>query len=253
MKALVDAEVLKLRSTRMPLGLLLATMLLVALTAAVSVPSAGDGNSPVALGDPTVLARIAAVGVGVSEVMMVLLGVLAYTQEFRHGTIATTLLITPQRGRVLRAKWSAVVIASVPVTIATLAVSIGICAAVLHSRRGNITAGAQLFQMTAATFLVMAAFGVLGVAVGALVRNQIAAVVVVLVWMLVVEQLLISAYPSVGRWTPVGVTFSLLQLGPEITTKSALLSAPVGGLLLVAYTALAGALAHLIALNRDVL
>jgi len=100
--------------------------------------------------------------------------------------VSSTFLVTPVRSRVLQAKWWAVALASVPVAIATLVASVGVTGAVLHSRQGNVSTGAQLWQMAAATFLIMAAFGVIGVAIGALVRNQIAAVV--LIWMLVVEQ-----------------------------------------------------------------
>jgi hypothetical protein len=51
-KALLHAELLKLRSTRTTAGLLLATLGLVALTVAVSVPDVGGGNGPFSLGDP---------------------------------------------------------------------------------------------------------------------------------------------------------------------------------------------------------
>lgn len=94
---------------------------------------------------------------------------------------------------------------------------------------------------------------VIGLAVGALLRNQIVAVVAALVWLLVAEQLLLDALPGVGRWTPGGATYGLLQLGPAATRRGTLLDAPVGGLLLVGYTAAAVALALVVAPRRDVL
>lgn len=83
--------------------------------------------------------------------------------------------------------------------------------------------------------------------------HQIAAVAGVLVWMLAVEQTLMTTYPPVGRWLPVGATFGLLQLGPLGTTKSALLDAPLGGLVLAGYTALVGLFAFVGTPRRDVL
>ena len=56
---------------------------------------------------------------------------------------------------------------------------------------------AQFWQTVAPAFVVMAAYGVIGVAIGALVTNQIAAVVGVLVWMLAIEQMVIPLSP---RW-----------------------------------------------------
>ncbi len=48
--------------------------------------------------------------------------------------------------------------------------------------------------------------------------------------MLAVEQILTSSYLAVGRWTPAGATFGLLQIGPAVTTKGSLLAAPIAGL-----------------------
>ena len=122
-----------------------------------------------------------------------------------------------------------------------------------YSRDGDVTVAGQFWQMVAAGFVVMAAYGVIGVAVGALVRNQIAAVVGVLVWMNVVEQIVVNSFPAVGRWMPGGATDALLQLGHTINLDGKLLSASVAGLVLVGYTAAAVALALLVTPRRDVL
>jgi ABC-2 type transport system permease protein len=90
-----------------------------------------------------------------------------------------------------------------------------------------------------------------GVAVGALVRNQIAAVVGTLVWLLVAEQLLVALLPRIGRWTPGGATAGLLQLGREATTHGDLRSAWAGGLVLLAYATVIGLLASAVTLRRD--
>lgn len=99
----------------------------------------------------------------------------------------------------------------------------------------------------------MAAYGAIGVAVGALVPNQIAAVVGVLVWMLAVEQIAIPVLPEVGRWMPCGSAGALLQLGPSYGFDDGqLLSAPAGGLVLGAYLTAAVLLALRITPKRDV-
>ena len=107
MTAMVRAELLKLR-TRAATGLLLATLALVALTVAVNVPTADAGRAPVSLHDPGLLAGVVGIGLGVPEVFIVLLGGLAFTQEFRYGTATATYLGEPRRGRVLLAKWLSV-------------------------------------------------------------------------------------------------------------------------------------------------
>ena len=184
---------------------------------------------------------------------MVLLGGLAFTQEFRYGTITSTYLGEPRRTRVLVAKWLSVALASVVITIATLALSATFGIALISSRNGDVTLATQFWQMAGAALVVMAAYGVIGVAVGALVRNQIAAVVGVLVWMLAVEQTVIAAFPAIGRWMPGGATSAFLQLGSALSLDGKLLSAPVGGLVLLGYTAVAVTLALLLTPRRDVL
>jgi hypothetical protein len=125
--------------------------------------------------------------------------------------------------------------------------------ALIRSQDGDVTVAAQFWQTVAAGFVVMAAYGVVGVAIGALIPNQIAAVVGVLIWMLAVEQMVIPLLPEVGRWMPFAAASSLMQLGPSYGFDDQLLSVPMGGLVLVCYTALAVVLALGVTPKRDVL
>jgi hypothetical protein len=251
--ALVRAELLKLRSTRMLAWLLLATLAMVVVTVAVTVPSAGESDAGLSLHEPALLARLVGISLGVPDVMMVILGVLGFTQEVRYGTVSSTFLVEPRRHRVIVAKGVALVLAGAVVAATTLVVSFTLSAALISARHGNVTTGDRFGQVVAATFVVMALYGLIGLAIGALVRNQIVAVTAALVWLTAAEHLLIDALPQVERWTPGGATYALLQLGPAVAIRGTLLDAPIGGLLLVAYTTAAVALALVIAPRRDVL
>lgn len=253
MRALLDAELLKLRSTRATALLVLATLVLAVLTVATTVPGVLEENSPLSLDDPGLLAMVVGSGFGAPQVLMTLLGVLAFTQEFRYGTVTSTYLGEPRRARVFVAKGLSLALASVVITTLTLAVTMTLGIALIRSQDGDVTLAAQFWQTVAAGFVVMAAYGVAGVAIGALVPNQIAAVVGVLIWMLAVEQMVIPQFPEVGRWMPFGAAASLLQLGPSFGFDGVFLSAPVGGLLLAGYTAAAAALALVVTPRRDVL
>lgn len=118
MNALVRAELLKLRSTRMLAGLLVATLGFVLLTVTFTVPSAGATNNALSLDDPALLARIVGDSFGVPQVTMLILGVLAFTQEIRYGTITSTFLVEPRRTRALVSKGLTLVLASVVLTAA---------------------------------------------------------------------------------------------------------------------------------------
>jgi ABC-2 type transport system permease protein len=252
-KALMLAELLKVRSTRTPAGLLLATLGFVALTTVVSIPKAGNESAPIPLDDSGLLTGAVGSSFGVPQVVMLLIGAMVVTQEFRYGTVTSTYLGEPRRTRILVAKWLALIIFSVGLTLATVAVSLPVATALINSRDGDVTMAALFWQMVAAGFVVMAAFGVIGVALGALLRDQIVAVLVILIWMLVVEQIVIHDYPAVGRWMPGGATYALMQQGPANGLGDKLLSVPAAGVLLAAYVVLAVVLALRLTPKRDVL
>ncbi len=253
MNALSRAELLKLRSTRILGWLLVGSLAMVLVTIIASVPSTGAKNNVLSLDEPALLARIVGVSFLWPQLTLALLGVLTYTQEERYDTITSTFLVEPQRRRVLAAKGVALVLASTVIAGATLVVSLVAGIALIRARHGNATLGGEFWQVVVAVFLVMALSSLVGLAVGALLRNQIVAVTLTLVWLTFGEHLLVAALPQVARWTPGGATNGLLQLGAVATTSGTLLNAPVGGLLLAGYTAAAVAAALVVTPRRDIL
>ncbi len=233
--------------------LLLATLAMVTLTVTVTIPEPGNKDAPVPLDDPSLLAVAVGEGFGVPVVLAVLLGSMAFTQEFRHGTITSTYLVEPRRPRVLVAKWLTLALVSAVITTGTLMVGAPFGMALINARGGEVSVGAQFWQMAVAGFGVMAVYAVIGVAIGALLRNQITAVVGVLVWMLAIERLVLSAYPAVGRWTPGAAIYAVMQTGAAAGLDRELLSPLVSALLLAAYAALAVALALRLTPKRDIL
>lgn len=253
MTALLRAELLKLRSTRLSLGLFLGTLAMVAVTVAVSVPRADAQDVPLTLDDPRLLAVVVGGSLGVPQVIAVLLGVLTSTQEHRYGTATSTYLVEPRRPRVLVAKCLSSIIGGLAIAVVSLAFSVVVTIGLIGARDGDVNASTLLWKVLAAGLLVLGLYGVIGVAVGALVRNQVAAVVGVLVWMLAVEYLLLPALPSLGRWTPLGATSALLRIEPTLGLSRSLLATPVAALVLIGYAVAAAALAMVVAPRRDVL
>ena len=107
MTALVRAELLKLRTVKLPLWLLLTTLLLVLLGVLATVLTAGLEGAPLRRDDPELMARAVANASG-GNVVVLILGILTLTQEFRFGTATPSFLVTPKRGRVLVAKLIAI-------------------------------------------------------------------------------------------------------------------------------------------------
>lgn len=251
MKSLVRSELIKLRSVRMPLWLLLTASGLVILLVLVTVPSGNSSGDGLSLHDSDLLARVVGVSAAGAWIVLVVLGILAFTQEFRFGTATSTFLTVPVRRRVLVAKALALAFTGLVFAAATVTLSVVLSAVIIDARGGTLAWSGQLVAVVAGAVAVMALYGPIGVAIGALIRNQIAAIVGALIWLLVVEGLLVTLLPSIGRWMPGGATAGLLQEGRAATTHGALLPAWAGGLVLLAYAAIIGLLATTVALDRD--
>jgi hypothetical protein len=93
MTRLFAAEVLKLRTIRTPWGLALVAVGFGGLLAAAHIGSPPNGRrlAPGYQFDLVLSAAFPAV------LLALLLGMLLFTNEFRHGTISRTLLVTPRR------------------------------------------------------------------------------------------------------------------------------------------------------------
>ncbi len=250
MTRLVASELVKLRTVRLPVWLLGAALALAGLLVFVTVPSSDARGEALTLHDDDLLARVTGVGMGGAEVLMLVLGVLCFTQELRFGTATPTFLISPARARVVVAKLCAIGVTGAAFGVVTSLVSMLTSAALIDERGGATTWNVDVLKVLIGAVAATALYGALGVALGALLHNQIAAVVGSVIWLLVVEQLLIALIPAVTPWTLAGTTAALVQLG-RASTYDNVPSTWAGGLLLLTYVAAAAALAAAVTIRRD--
>jgi ABC-2 type transport system permease protein len=184
MTRLVGAELFKLRTTRTFYGL---TGGAIALVLVIAVLGAALGDFKHEAHPLKGLANIA----GLSQVFAVVLGILAVTTEFRHGTITPTLLAVPERARLVLAKLGAAVAVGLALGLVCIGLVTAVVSAILSAR--GIESGAtgnEVVRLIVGGGVATALNGALGVGVGAVVRNQVGAVVGVLVWGFVLEPLL---------------------------------------------------------------
>ena len=92
-----------------------------------------------------------------------------------------------------------------------------------------------------------AAWAALGVGLGAVVRNQVFAVIGLIVWAMVIDNLLRGLVPSIGGYTPVGASAALVADPADYV-----LAAAAGGLLLLGYVAAFVPAGSLLVARRDV-
>jgi hypothetical protein len=250
MSALVRAELLKLRTVALPAWLLLTTLGFVLLSVLATVLTAGLEGAPLQRDDPQLLARAVA-SASAGNVILLVLGILALTQEFRFGTATPSFLVTPRRGHVLAAKLVGVSLAGLLFALLSIAFALGVSWLLIAVRGDALVFDRTVVEVLLGVGLVLALYGPIGVAVGALIRNQIAAVVAALAWTFIAEQLLVALLPEVGKWTPGGASTAVLQLGDVATTRGDLLPVWGGALLLVAYAVVLSVVAARLTLRRD--
>ncbi len=250
MRALVQAELLKLRTVRLPGWLLLTTLALVTLSVCATVLTAGREGAPFQADDPQ-LFRLGLSAASAGTTIALVLGILLLTQEFRFGTATPSFLVTPRRERVLAAKLVAVTLVGLLFAVVSVLWAATLTTALLRLRGIDVQLQGPLVETVLGSLLAVSLYGPIGIAVGALVRNQVAAVTGALAWTFVVEQLLVALLPDVGRWLPGGASAAVLSLGELATSRGELLPAWGGALLLVGYAVGLSAVAARLTLRRD--
>jgi ABC-2 type transport system permease protein len=99
----------------------------------------------------------------------------------------------------------------------------------------------------AGTLAYTTLFAVLGVGLGALIRNQVFAVAGALAWFAVVEHTLVNLAPDVGRWLPAGAGQAIVR-----TPLDGLLSPLAGTAVLSVYAAVIAVAGTRLEATRDV-
>jgi ABC-2 type transport system permease protein len=247
---LLRAEILKLRSTRMWMGLLFGAVALTGLGAIATLAIAGTlegaqaGLTPVrSVSDISDLVYASSA----AALFAMILGAVAITGEYRSGTIAGTFLATPSRTPVIVTKAAAA---------AAVGFGFGVVCALIPVVSAEVYLGIKGLPLTfgmpvVISVLVIAVTGAssaaIGTGVGAAIRSQLVAILALLGWGLVVEQIIGGLLPDYRKWLPfIGAQASLSRQDPT------LLSPLPGGLLLIAYVVVAVIAGVLVTRQRDI-
>ena len=178
MTALVKGELIKTTTTRTLLGyagvavaLAVAQVLFMILPASGDLPSLDDKRSTVA-GLP---------------VVFVLLGLVGAAGEHRHRTVAPAVLAAGREsGRLVLARAGAYAITAVAVSAVATVVTLAVGLPLLAHEAGAALGTDDVALIAAGSLAAAALSAAFGVALGALVRNQVAGVIGTLIVMFVV-------------------------------------------------------------------
>ena len=214
----IRLEFLKLRTTRMWLGLLALSGSLTVLVAVTESARAGAGGIVPPLTTITGQRDILTT-TGFGMLISMIFGTTVVTAEFRHKTISDTYLDQPDRSRVLAAK---VIVAGLTGAL------FGLLATVITTgvATGFTTARGYHFAYSAATVARYGAGAVAGAALlaaagaglGALLRSQLAAAIAVFAWGFAVEQLLGAVDKPLAPYLPIVAANTMAGANGKSTT-----------------------------------
>jgi hypothetical protein len=200
----------------------------------------------------------------IGYVFPVLLGALATTSEFRNQTLTPTFLASPKRATVLVAKLTALAVVGALYGVGALIGSVGIGAPLIAALGGDTALdSSDTWAMFGRIVIAMSLWSVIGVALGALVRSQVAAIVAVLAFTQFFEPILrlgASLWDwagQIGRFLPgaasdalVGSSiFSSLGVGTSSVTP---LEWWQGGLVLLGIAVVAAIAGYFVTWVKDV-
>ena len=253
MHRLIAAEFRKLFTTRLWLWLLLGAMALTALYASLLIGFSDDPDTLTApLTTPAGQQTLFAVASGGANTLVAVLAAIGITGEFRHKTATATFLATPHRSRIVVAKLATYALVGVGYAIACLAVVTIIALPWLAARGVDVALlGNGLPGTYAGVVADTAIFGLVGAGLGALLRNQVATVVGLLVYRFVAEPIL-TGIPALSDWTvylPGSASAALTRV--SLTTQQ-YLDAWQGGLLLAGYGLVFALAGSLFSVRRDI-
>lgn len=244
MRALLRAEVIKLASTNTVLGLVVGATAVAALGAVSTIMSARSEDLNRAVHDQPFF-MLASVNLAMFAMV---LGIRAFTDEFRHGTIVPTLVVVPDRRKVVVAKMATSAAAGAGLTAVAQVVMVALGLLLIGAKGAEAAFEARDVAAVGGAVFAGAIWAAIGTGVGAIVRHQVAAIVGALVWILLLENLGAGLLGDAGRFLPGQAAHGLAQ----VSQAGTILAPVAAGGLLVTYAMLAAAAAMLRMARTDV-
>jgi len=263
MMLLFRVELVKLRTVRLTYGLLLTVAALTGLFTVIESSEAGKTSGTYAVASLATAAGQTTITTltSWSMILAALLGLIVASGEFRHASATLTYLATPDRKRVLIAKLLAAPVVGAIFGLVAAAVSTGLGLAFTAGRGDPIVLGAAtLFANGAGAMLGAALMAMIGVGLGSLIRSELAGIIAIFIWALVVESLIGGLFTSIRPYLPytasttlAGIKLGGAAFGPAHTVKGgSALPLAAAAILLVGVAALISVVAARTTIRGDV-
>ncbi len=263
----VTSELRKYFTTRMwwgmAAGIVAAAALFTGFLAFVFIrlaPEAGGPGMPATEVDPVQLANsVYTAGLSVAYVLMLTIGVLQIGAEYRHKTITATFLTTPKRLQALGAKVIALIGIAIINGLLSIITAVVVGAVMMQALGADPFPSNEVFRTMALSLLVLAVWALIGLGVGILIPNQVAALIIAVGVAWIVEPL-VSLGLSFWEWgaqhivqfLPTQATSAAINTVDSLNAGAAKLSWWGGTLTLLAYAVVLAGLGIWRAAREDV-
>lgn len=255
------AELLKIRTTRLWWGLLVGVLVFTAVQSGFTagfagVQAPGQPASP-GLVDPSAIRSVyASAAFTGAYLFAMILGITGMTGEARYQTLTPTFLAAPRRPTVVAAKAVAHALVGAPYAVVAVLTALLVGGIVITAMGRPLGYGAPgLWTAVLGAVVAVMLWTLIGIGVGTLIRNQVAAILLAVLVTFLVEPLLSFAFGKVHaiagmvRYLPGNASSAMTSPSQELVH---LLPAWAGGLVLLAYAAIFAGLGVWLTVRRDV-
>jgi ABC-2 type transport system permease protein len=261
----IKSEFRKFFTTRMWWGMAIGIFLCgaaLAVVFALLVPgsrSQGPGSPPApGLDNVTMVSTVYTAGLSIAYLLTLTIGVMSIGSEYRHMTITSTFLATPKRVHVMVAKVTSLLGIGVFYGLVFLLGSVGVGATTIAIKGyPPIPEAGTITRTLALSLLVLGLWALIGLGVGILIPNQVAAILIAVgaAWIVFPLGGLLLGFVSWGKsivpYLPSEATSAMVG-ALNSNTNVKLLSWWAGALVLVAYATLMAGIGSLLTVRRDV-
>ena len=180
----IRSEYRKFFSTRLWWGMAIAIVASGAAFAALfgfllTSDAASNPEAGVPTGDATQIASsVYTGGLSLGYLLLLTIGVLQIGSEYRHKTISATFLATPKRLRAMLAKVVALLGIGAMYGLLSLIGSVSVGAIVLGARGQDAFPSTTIVRTLALSLLVLGLWALIGLGIGILIPNQVAALLI---------------------------------------------------------------------------
>ena len=256
--SLIKSELRKVVYVRANWGILLASVVISIISVVITpfIFAAGNVGGGLTLDSPQAIDAVYANAIS-GYIFVIILGIMLMAGEYRHGTAVATFLARPKREVVLAAKLGIAAIVGAIFMLISVWTSILAGIIVLSSFDNAAAPSSGTFlNLTLAGLVTGAILAVIGVAIGALLKSQMLAIVFSLVYLFVIDPLLLVLWVDIAKYLPGGLITAMTAIdidAPEFGINTANFLDPIQAtLLLLGYGAVFALMSLVTSMRRDV-